>query len=907
MVSKMPLIDLVDLRHDAPQALTDCDVCIIGSGPAGSTIARELRGGGRRVTVLESGGLERDPAVDALNEIESVGRPRWVDQWGIRNRMVGGSSHTWGGRCAPFDEIDFEARAWIPMSGWPLRQSELAPYLDRSAAYLGLAAGSRYSDDGFWALAGRRPPAVEFDPGKLRPCFWQFSKDGQAAYAYEYMRLGPRLLAELEPNITLVAHATVLEIVPVSSGAAVASVVYIDPHGRMRCLRAPTVVLCAGGIENPRILLSSTSVARNGLGNDRDLVGRYLMDHPRGPVGSFDVKASRVVQNRLGRKNVRGHLFRAGVRLSPDLQRAEQLLNCAAWLGEVADPGDPLEAVKRFARGRPELPGDLVAIASNAGLLARGAYAYAVEHNGLPRKLSALTLDAMCEQRPDPESRVLLSDRTDRHGMRLSRIDWRVHADEARAMRRLAQCVAEELPRLGLPAPRLADWVLDGGDLPETFIDVGHPTGATRMAVDPASGVVDANSQVHGVEGLFVAGTSVFPTAGHANPTQMIVAMSLRLADHLKARTLRATGAVTASPRRQAKPKVLVTGAAGGIGRVVVEDLLERGYAVRATTSRAAPGPERDLEWRSFDFFAPGDFDDLVAGCDAVVHLAADRGRAERMPRVNAEATERLAEAAERSGVGAFCYTSTVSVYGSGKARIMGEDAPVLCVDRDVRSEYWALPYVRTYGRTKLAGEHAISRIAARTPYVIFRPTSVVGIDDIIGIRDWNVLKRTLAAHRHAHHIYVWDVSDAIIWAIERGLNGAIAPGAVEIYNLAEDDYPEPRHADFLRKAYAASGDRRFRIATVPGFADWLHDFLRFRSLPPRRPLWWMRFPNERLRRAGYTPRFGLEHAYAIALERLRHEAAAAPPELAREDAAQTPSPSPRLTPAGALAEPSPR
>ena len=122
----------------------------------------------------------------------------------------------------------------------------------------------------------------------------------------------------------------------------------------------------------------------------------------------------------------------------------------------------------------------------------------------------------------------------------------------------------------------------------------------------------------------------------------------------------------------------------------------------------------------------------------------------------------------------------------------MTEDAPVLTVDRDVPSEYWALPYVRSYGRTKLAGELAVKAAARTVRYVIFRPTVVVDVDTIISIRNWSRIKRVLAAHRHAHHVYVRDVSDALIWAMERALTGVGAAGSVETYNLSEDDYPKP-------------------------------------------------------------------------------------------------------------------
>jgi choline dehydrogenase-like flavoprotein len=515
----------------------------VGSGPAGSTLAQELSNTGIQVTMLESGGRERDADTDTLNDIENVGRARVEDQWAVRNRILGGSSHTWGGRCAGFDDIDFEERSWVSGSGWPIAMEDMEPFLDRSAAHLGLAIGSGFSDHRFWDIAERTAPSSEVDPTLLLPFFWQFSRDPAGAYPFEYMRFGRHLPGRLGPNLTLMTGATASRVLTIGSQAGVQGVEFATHDGRRHTISAPAVVLCAGGIENARILLNSATGTHPGPGNEHDQVGRYLMDHLRGPAAVFDLPGSQDLQRRFGRYNVRNHFFRAGLRLSPDVQRSEGLLNCAAWLGEVLAPDDPWDALRRFAARRPQLPQDAANLVKNSPLLLRGLRDYFGSRNGLPRKLRELTLETMCEQVPDADSRVTLSERRDRLGMRLPKVDWRSHSQEARTMHRMAELVSAELGRIGLPKPILADWVCDRAPIPESFVDVAHPTGTTRMSSDPSRGVVDADCKVHGVEGLFVSGSSVFPTAGHCNPTQMIVAMAVRLADHLKARSLRSTQA----------------------------------------------------------------------------------------------------------------------------------------------------------------------------------------------------------------------------------------------------------------------------------------------------------------------------------------------------------------------------
>ena len=532
-------VTIADLHELAPEAEIDCEVCIIGSGPAGATIARELAQSRVRVVLLESGGAKRQPQIDALNEIENIGWSRELNQWLLRNRIIGGSSHTWAGRCAPFDSIDFEKREWIPFSGWPFGLDELRPYLLRTLGYVGLGIGADYTDNAFWALANQPLPQPSLNEDLLMPFLWQYSQAHENRF--DIMRVGAELVANLPDNARLITNATVVQLNLDLYGNAIQSVEAASLDGRRRTIRARTVVLCAGGIENARLLLCSNKVEQNGIGNRRDLVGRFLMDHPRGIVGTFDVSNSKEILRRFGLYHVsfasRSYRFRHGFRLSPTVQRSEGLLNCAAWLDEDVSEDDPWRAINRIFRGELRSGKDVRAIVANADMLLRGAVDLIVRKRGLSRRLASLHLMCMTEQLPDPESRIMLSDRTtDRLGIPISRIEWKVSKAEEQSIRRTAELVAAEVARLGFEPPRLESWVANNEALPSTFEDIGHPTGTTRMSDDPSSGVVDSQGQVHGVDGLFVTGSSVFPTAGHANPTQMIVALAIRTADILKAR-----------------------------------------------------------------------------------------------------------------------------------------------------------------------------------------------------------------------------------------------------------------------------------------------------------------------------------------------------------------------------------
>lgn len=232
-----------------------------------------------------------------------MGWPRFVDQSLRRPRILGGASHPWTGRCAPFDDIDYEQRDWVPHSGWPFGPKVLAPYLDRTTAHLGLGLGSGCTGSDFWRLARRRLPRHGLDNDSLLPFFWRYSRDEMNRH--DSMRFGPRLAAQLPDNMRLVTNATVLHINTNREATASHSVEVGSPDGGRWTVNAPSIVLCAGGVENARLLLASNRTAPAGLGNQNDLVGRFLMDHLRGGVASFALADHDRLRRYFGIHNVR--------------------------------------------------------------------------------------------------------------------------------------------------------------------------------------------------------------------------------------------------------------------------------------------------------------------------------------------------------------------------------------------------------------------------------------------------------------------------------------------------------------------------------------------------------------------------------------------------------------------------
>ncbi|BAU10052.1 monooxygenase FAD-binding protein [Leptolyngbya sp. NIES-3755] len=529
-----------DFKTLEPESEFEADLCIVGSGPAGLSIAKEFVGTRVQVLIVESGSKDEDVETQSLYQIENVGVPREPNHSRNRYRIFGGTSHLWTGRCAPFDELDFQPRSWVPHSGWTITRRSLDPYLERAGENLGL--GPHCYDERLWEQFKVSSAADSLNEALVKPVFWQFSKHHNNPH--EPARFGQGFMPDHAPNIQVLMNANVTHLNTNPEGTRLQSIEVTSLNGKQATIRAKAVVLCCGGIENARLLLASNRIVPQGVGNQNDVVGRYLMDHPGCVLGSFDPVAAKQVRDRFGHywlDNTKGrHVYLQGMALNPELQQKEQLLNCAAYLETIVSEDDPWDAVKALKEAlkngkiTPEAYRGAMAVLTQPHAIGYGLYRRYIKHRPTINKAERVDLYCHVEQRPNPDSRVTLSDQRDRLGMPISRIDWKISEQERQSVRRLAHLICEEFDRLNLPKPVLSDWLDQAEGWEPNFVDRAHPIGTTRMSDDPKQGVVNSNSQVHDVEGLFIAGSSVFPTAGHANPTLMIVAMSLRLADWLK-------------------------------------------------------------------------------------------------------------------------------------------------------------------------------------------------------------------------------------------------------------------------------------------------------------------------------------------------------------------------------------
>lgn len=510
------------------------EVCIIGAGAAGIALARELDGSGIDVVLLEAGGLRRDVDLEA--------RAFAVTQRGMplrsplpdRGRWFGGSTNLWSGRIAKPAPIDFETRSWVPQSGWPLLQSDLEPYFDRAAALLDVPNFDH----------------IEINSWEPNPTTATFASGGQTDLGVFLWANGMRMASRSGPslqtsqNVRVLTDATSTELLENEDGTAITAVRVVAPGGSRFAVHATTFVLAAGSIENPRLMLASTNRSADGVGNAYDQVGRYYMDHPRGEgLATVDLRPLSDAQLQrlalLGQKSKTAYGdAQLHVRFSEQLQREEGLLNHALHAHlSYGVPQRGHASVRRLiqrATGKkldtgPSLAWDLRDLLRTSPQLARYAARRLVK--GL-RPVQLVVIDQM-EQEPDPESRLTIDrSRLDEFGIPYTEVNWRIGESTYRSQRRMHEIVRGILHEHGIDGFRSRVLTSPLGDV--KLWDMKHPSGTTRMSASPRSGVVSPDSRVHGVENLYVAGSSVFPTVGYFNPVLTIVALTLRLADEIR-------------------------------------------------------------------------------------------------------------------------------------------------------------------------------------------------------------------------------------------------------------------------------------------------------------------------------------------------------------------------------------
>jgi choline dehydrogenase-like flavoprotein len=552
---------MMEDANELPDGATlTADLCLIGAGAAGIAMALELAGTSLTVLLLESGGLKAEVATQNLYAGAVADERLHSPPDRYRQRRFGGTTTIWGGRCMPLDAIDFERRKFMPFSGWPIDRTDLAPFYVRANH---LCEAGKFAYTLSESFDRPLPPMIEGfkSPNFTTDTLERFSCPTDFGARYRH-----RLRAAA--NVRVLLHSNVTALHLDAPGSRVESLTVRTLVGKSLTARARQIVLATGGLEVARLLLASHDAQKRGIGNARDLVGRYYMCHLAGTIGALTI--NRPLGSVWNGYDVsdEGIYCRRRIALSADAQRRERIGNFIARLHHprITDPEHrnailsllflakfviPYEYGKRLYGDEKASLGTWLKHLRNvvAGPFDAAGFAW---HMLKDRKLAErkfpsiiikpkanlFSLDFHAEQQPNPDSRVTLSSDLDALGMQRLRVDWRYTKLDVATVSRAIALLADDVKASGIGVLAYDPASIEF-EMTRYGAYGGHHIGTARMGTDPRSSVVDSDCRVHGVRNLSIASCAVFPTSSQANPTLTVVALALRLATRLRAEAAR--------------------------------------------------------------------------------------------------------------------------------------------------------------------------------------------------------------------------------------------------------------------------------------------------------------------------------------------------------------------------------
>jgi len=503
-----------DARTIDNNSIIQGDICIIGAGAAGISMALELLNTQHKVILLEGGGFEYDEQMQQLFAAKTTGQ-RYFPLKSIRLHQFGGTTGHWAGWCATFDAIDFKKRDWIPGSGWPIALEDVKPFYPRAQKYV--EVGPEEFDLATWQK--KDPSLIPFplDENKVWSKMWEFSPPTRFGTTYKDAIVNAK-------NIHLYTYANVVDITANENASAIKEVVIKNHAGKQHTVKAKNFILACCSIQNARILLAANKQAPKGLGNDSDHVGRYFMEH-------LEIKTSSLwladpADIKLYKMDFGTTKARAELAISEQMQTEHRILNGTCSLS-------PLELATNQKSFIEIWQDEKDAMDKTIEKSSKEVKAAKLD---VPKGFKAYQLFARMEQAPHANSRVTLDSENDALGMPRAKLNWELTSLEKNSLRTISTLIGQEVGRASMGRVKLYEYLQDEKDESwPSFAGGGwHHMGTTRMSSDAKDGVVDANCKVHGISNLYIAGASVYVTAGAVNPTLTLIALTIRLADHLK-------------------------------------------------------------------------------------------------------------------------------------------------------------------------------------------------------------------------------------------------------------------------------------------------------------------------------------------------------------------------------------
>jgi choline dehydrogenase-like flavoprotein len=534
-------------------------VAVVGAGPAGIVVALELARAGHRVLLLESGGDAYDSEIQGLGD-SAGGDSLHVAMSLASRRQIGGATNLWGGRCVPFDPVDFDPREIVGDARWPVGYEEIAPYFQRACDWC--VCGEAVFDARHISCLAQRSLVPGFPDGDVRASSlerWSLPTNFGRVY---------RSALAATPGLKLMTGLTCTEVVCDSGEQRVRHLRARNLAGEEFTISASRYVLACGGLEVTRLLFVSDRHHPSGIGNHSGHLGRSYMAHVECRIARvhFTTPAAETIYGH--ERDADGVYVRRRLTFSREFLLDRRLPNVAFWLVNPAI-GDP-------AHGSGILSFAYLMLVSPVGrsLVAEGIRQAHIESTG-PVSLRAHLRNVVRDL--GPAVRFALEFGYKRFVKRGRKVPGFFVPSAANIYPLLYH--AEHLPHresfvrpasdrdaLGMPRLQTHLWFSDEdvqsvlrahkhlddylrghglGELEYLHDDIEcavrqqlfggyHQAGTTRMSARPQDGVVDGSLAVHGFDDLFVASGSTFVTSGQANTTFMIVAFALRLADQLR-------------------------------------------------------------------------------------------------------------------------------------------------------------------------------------------------------------------------------------------------------------------------------------------------------------------------------------------------------------------------------------
>ena len=538
----------------------EADICIIGAGPAGISIAIEMQTSNKKIIIL-SGGAQHETAsnqdlhkgfVDPKNSHEPLEENR--------RRAFGGGTVVWGGRCIPLDPIDFKVRDWIPYSGWPLNYDELEPYYHQ-ASILCKTGPFEYDVPPYFKQANGAEIIVGLDNEDIIS-----SKLERWSTPVNFAKDYYNILNESN-NISVFLDTHLVSIVTESNGDTVSSIIAKADYKSIT-IRATTYILACGGIENPRLLLASkNNFHPHGIGNNNDVVGRYYMSHILGIYAELspnnrkkivynferdkeDVYCRRrwwITEKAQSENKIGNGIFFLHQATNQEGHRDAlfSIVFVAKFILSVISEKSITKAKQKWGKSKPDFISHLNVITKEGWKQFPSVISIAFKRfsrRRLPFVLPSINSKSLglyfqTEHMPNPKSRItIVENEVDALGIPRALVSVNFTEMDKKTIIEAHRIFVNRYKIQNLGFINYSDEGLISfiENRIRSFNSAAHHLGTTRMSNNPKLGVVDSNCKVHGMNNLYITGSSVFPTGGHVNPTLTIIALAIRLGNYLK-------------------------------------------------------------------------------------------------------------------------------------------------------------------------------------------------------------------------------------------------------------------------------------------------------------------------------------------------------------------------------------